>query len=201
MPHRAVPSFTVEIKRARKPLVHTLTRKGIASEWDTRQRPKTLPFKDLFAATNPPSCPSLDSDATRKGPQASVGRILPSLASMDSLPVQEQQEMKESPARRRLARRVSDMVALTGALDSASGEGLTPSALIAESAPQIPVVQEALVVTSDPTDMPSGDVGEQRNTKSKGYWVAYRKAVRRGLPLPLLPAGKRWMRRLPPVCR
>jgi hypothetical protein len=202
VPHRTVPSFTVEIKRARKPSVHALTRKVAAPKWATHHRPKTLPFDDLFAATKPPSHPSLANEATRDGPQASVGRLLPSLASMNSLQVREQQETKEEPARPRRARKVRGSVATSDAPDraAASGEGLPSSSIIAELVPPTPAVQEAHVMASDSADMPSDQMGEPRR-KGKSYFAACRKAVRRGLALPPLRAGERWKRRLPPVCR
>ena len=56
-------------------------------------------------------------------------------------------------------------------------------------------------MASSSPDMPIGHVEERRNKKGKDYGAAYRKAVRRGLALPPLPAGERWKRRLPPACR
>ncbi len=202
MPHRTVPSFTVEIRRARKPSVHALTRKVAAPNWDAHHRPKRLPFDDLFAATKP-SRLSLGVEATHDGSQASVGRLLPSLASTNSLQVREQQETREEPARQRRARKVSGRVETSGAPDSvtASGEALASSLTKAESVPPTPAMQEAHVTTSSPADIPSADMEQRRNTKGKDYRTAYRKAVRRDLPLPLLPAGERWKRRLPPICR
>ena len=201
MPHRAVPSFTVEIKRARKPSVHALTRKVAAPNWDAHHRPKRLPFDDLFAATKP-SRLSLGVEATHDGSQASVGRILPSLASMNSLPVREHQETKEEPARPRRARKVRGSVATSDAPEraTASGEGFPSSSITAELVPPTPAVQEVHVTASDSADIPISRVGEPRR-KGKPYFAACRKAVRRGLPLPPLRAGERWKRRLPPVCR
>ena len=201
VPHRTVPSFTVEIKRARKPSVHALTRKVAAPNRDAHHRPKRLPFDDLFAATKP-SRLSLGIEATHDGSQARVGRLLPSLASMNSLQVREQQETKEEPARPRRARKIRGSVATSDAPEraTASEEGLPSSSIIAELVPPTPAVQEAHVTASDSADMPSGPVGQQRN-KAKDYWATYRRAVRRGLALPPLPAGERWKRRLPPVCR
>ncbi len=204
MPHRIVPSFTVEIKRARKPSVHGLTRKVAPPDWDTHHRPKSLPFKDLFAAPKPPSHLSLGRATGHDGPQASVGRLLPSLASMNSLQVREQQDTKEEPARQRKARKVRGSVATSDAPDSAtaSGEGLPASSITAEPvSPELAVVRAAHVVGAHSADMPSGPVGQQRNKKGKDYGATYRKAVRRGRALPPLPAGERWKRRLPPVCR
>ncbi len=201
MPHRTAPSFTVEIKRARKPSVHALTRKVVVPDRDTHHRPKTLPFDDLFSAMKPLSSHSLGSEATHDSPKARVGRILPSLSSMNSLPAREKQETKERPGRQRRPRNTSGRVAASDAPDIASGEGLSPSAIITELAPPTLAVQEAHIMAASSTDMPSGHVGEQRNKKGKGYLAAYRRAVRRGLPLPPLRAGERWKRRLPPACR
>ncbi len=195
----------MEVKRARKPSVLALTRKVGVPDRDAHHRPKRLPFDDLFAATNPPSRLSLGSEATHGGPQPSVGRILPSLASMNSLPVREQQETKEEPARQRMARKVSGRVATSDAPNSASasasGEGFSSSSNTAEFVPPTPATQEVHVMTSSSADTPSGHVEERRNKKGKHYWAAYRKAMRRGLALPPLPAGERWKRRLPPACR
>ncbi len=203
MTHRTVPSFTVEIKRARKPSVHGLTRKVAPPDWDTHHRPKSLSFKDLFAAPKPPSHLSLGRATEHDGRQASVGRLLPSLASMNSLQVREHQETREEPARPRRARKVRGSVETSDVPDgvTASGEGLGSSSTKAELVPPTPAMQEAHVTASSSADMPSADMEQRRNTKGKDYRTACRKAVRRGLPLPPLPAGERWKRRLPPVCR
>ncbi len=172
-----------------------------APEFATHHRSKRLPFDNLFAATKPPSRLSLGSEATRDAPQASVGRLLPSLASMNSLQVREQQETKEEPVRHRMVRKMTGRVAPSDAPDSASEAGLASSSSTAEIVSPVPAMQEAHAMASYSPDMPSGRVGERRNKKGKGYWAAYRKAVRRGLTLPRLPAGERWKRRLPPACR
>jgi hypothetical protein len=198
-----MPSFTVEIKRARKPSVLALTRKVVVPDRDAHHRPKRLPFDDLFAATKPPSSLPMGSETTHGNPKASVGRILPSLASMNSLPVREHQETKEGPARQRRARKMRGRVATSDAPDRtiAPGEGLASKSNTADLVPPTPAVQEAHVMASASADMPNGYAGEQRNKKGKGYWAAYRKALRRGRALPSLPAGERWKRRLPLVCR
>jgi hypothetical protein len=202
VPHRAIPSFTVEIKRAKKPSVLALTRKVVVSDRDTHHRPKRLPFDDLFAATKPPSSLLLGSETTHDNPKASVGRILPSLASMNSIPVREQQETKEEPARQRRARKISGRVATSDAPDRATAprKGLAPSSNTGELVPPEPATQEVHVVASSSADTPSGHVEERRNKMGKHYWAAYRKAMRRGSALPRLPAGERWKRRLPPAC-
>ena len=199
MPHRTVPSFTVEIKRARKPSIHGLTRKVAASDWDTHHRPKTLPFKELFAALKPSSRLPLGSEDPHDSPRASVGRILPSLASMNSLQAQEQQETKEEPARQKRARKLSGRVATSDAPGSASGEDFATLSITADLVPLVPAVGAAHVVGSYSADIPSDQMGEPRR-KGKSYFAACRKAVRRGLALPPLRAGERWKRRLPPAC-
>jgi len=202
VPHRTVPSFTVEIKRARKPALHALTRKVVAPNWDIHHRPKPFLFDDLFADTQPSSRLSPGSEAMQEGSQARVGRVLPSLASMASLQARERQETKEKPERRGMARKTRGRVQTSDALDlaTASGEGLASSANTAELVTPTPAVQEAHVMASS-TVMPSGHVKRRRNRKGKDYGAAYRKAVRRGLALPPLRAGERWKRRLPPMCR
>jgi hypothetical protein len=203
VPHRAVPSFTVEIKRARKPSVHTLTREVAAPDWDAQHRLKMLPFEDLFAATKPPSRLPMSSEATHDGPQARVRRLLPSLASMNSLQVREQQDKQERPARKRMAQKIGGRVTTGAASDGemAPGEGLGSSSITAEFVPPTPPVPEAHVMSSYSADLPSDHVGQQRDKKGKVYGAAYRRAVRRGRPVPPLPPGERWKRRLPPVCR
>ena len=203
MPHRTVPSFTVEIKRARKPSAHPLSGKLVALDVETRHRPKTPPFKDLFAATKLPAQLSQSSEATHDGSQARVGRILPSLASAAPRIGGDQQETKERPARRRMMRKTSGWGAITDAPASATmpAEGISSSSTTAEGVPFTQAMGEAHVVAADSAGMLSGHVDEQRRKKDKGYWVDYRKAVRRGRPLPRLLAGERWKRRLPPLCR
>ncbi len=203
MPHRTIPSFTVEIKRARKPSAHPLSGKLVALDFETRHRPKTPSFKDLFAVTKLPAQLSQNSDAMHDGSQARVGRILPSLASADPRIGGDQQETKERPARRRMTRKTSSRVAITDAPASATmpAEGISSSSTTAEVAPFTQAMGETHVVAADSAGMLSGHVNEQRKKKAKGYWVAYRKAVRRGRPLPPLPAGERWKRRLRHSCR
>ena len=203
VPHRTVPSFTVEIKRARKPSVHAVTGSVAAPDWDAHRRPKTPPFDDLFAATKPPSRPSLGNEAMDAGPQASVGRLLPSLALMNSLPIGEQKETREEPAQSRRARKVRGSVTTSDAPNraTASGEGIPSSSNTAEFVPPIPGKPEAHVTASSPPDMVSDHAGERRTRRGKVYGAAYRKAVRQGHSLPGLPAGERWKRRLPPACR
>jgi hypothetical protein len=202
VPHRTVPSFTVEIKRARKLSAHPLSGRLVALDFETRHRPKTPSFKDLFAATKLPAQLSQTSEATHDGSQARVGRILPSLASAAPRIVGDQQETKERPARRRMTRKTSGRVATADAPASATmpAEG-TSSSTTAEGVPFTQAMGEAHVVASDSAGMLRGHVNEPRKKKDKGYWVAYRKAVRRGRPLPRLQAGERWKRRLPPSCR
>jgi hypothetical protein len=203
MPHRTVPSFTVEIKRARKPSVHALTRKVVVPDRDNHHRRMTFPSKDIFAETNPPSGLSLDSGAVHDIRQVSAGRILPSFAPMNSLQAREQQETKEGPPQQRMARTISGRVATGDALDSATAprEGLASLLNTAELVPPTPVTQEVRVMASSSADMPSSHVDERRSKKGKHYGAAYRTAMRRGLALPPLPAGERWKRRLPPACR
>ena len=122
---------------------------------------------------------------------------------MNSLQVREHQETKEEPARQRKVRKVRGSVATSDAPHraTASEEGVPSSLITAELVPPTPAVQEVHVTASDSADMPSAVMEQRRNTKGKDYRTACRKAVRRGLALPPLPAGERWKRRLPPVCR
>jgi hypothetical protein len=69
------------------------------------------------------------------------------------------------------------------------------------SAPRTGAVPDMHVVASSPREMSSSHAEEPRGKKRNAYWAAYRKAVRWGLPLPSLPAGERWKRRLPPMAR
>jgi hypothetical protein len=148
-------------------------------------------------------------------PRAGTGRILPSLTkAVDPLQVREQQETDERNARRTLAQKAGSKAATaeeSNAQVAPRQRHVSPSDAgefhvadetpAAGSAPQTGAVRETHIVASSPCEMPSGYAKEPRGKKRHAYWAAYRKAVRRGQPLPSLPAGERWKRRLPPACR
>jgi hypothetical protein len=213
--HRTTPSFAVEIKRARTPSVGTSTRKAVSFESDTRHRPKMRPSGDLFAAAQSPSRLSLGGETASDAPRARTGRILPSLTKVvDPIQARQQQETDERTARRTLAQKTCSKAATAEesiaavtprkrhvSPASAGGFHVTDEPPAVGSAPQTGAVRETHIVASSPRKMPSGHAEEPRGKKRHAYWAAYRKAVRRGLPLPSLPAGERWKRRLPPVVR
>jgi hypothetical protein len=194
--HRTTPSFTVEIKRAKTPSVGTSTGEAVSFESDIRRKGKKLPSEDLFAGMKLPSQSSLGSETTSDAPRIKTGRILPSLTRVaDPLQVREQQETDERLARQSMVRETSNK-----AVPSNAGEfHMTDETPAVGSAPQTGAVRETHVAASSPAEMPSSHAEEPRQKKGNAYWPAYRKAVRRGLPLPSLPAGERWKRRLPPV--
>jgi hypothetical protein len=213
--HRTTPSFAVEIKRAKTPSVGTSTRKAVSFEGDTRHRPKMRPSDDRFAGIKSPFQSPLGSETTSDASRARTGRILPSLTKVvDPIQARQQQATDERLARRTLAQKTGSKAAIAeesiaaGAPRkrhvspaSAGGFHVTDEPPAVGSAPQTGAVRETHGVASSPREMPSGDTGERRGKRGSVYGIAYRKAVRRGLPLPLLPAGERWKRRLPPVVR
>jgi hypothetical protein len=213
--HRTVPSFTVEIKRAKKPSVRDLTRKVLALESDTHHRPKTLSSRDLFAALKSPSLSSPGGQPTSDAPQAKTGRILLSLTGVvEAIQARQHQEKDRQPVQRTRTGKMGGKAATADESNAAvaprkrhvspsnAGEfHATDETPVAGSAPQTGAVRETHIVASSPSEMPSGHAEEARGKKRHGYRAAYRKAVRRGLPLPSLPAGQRWKRRLPPRCR
>jgi hypothetical protein len=210
VPHKTIPSFTVEIKRARKPSVNAPTRKGVMFENDIRRAMNRLPAENLFAATKPPTRLTPDSEINPDAPRVRTGRILPSLTCVD--PLQARQETKDRPALGSMARKAGSKVATVEEPDvaAASPRGLAsdlPEVRVTSDMPaagptrHAGAVRDTRVTASSPAEMPSRPAGEQRGRKGTGYWRAYRKAVRRGLSLPPLAVGQRWKRRLPVVCR
>jgi hypothetical protein len=122
--------------------------------------------------------------------------------------------MDERNARRTLAQKTGSKAAIVAEADAAgaprkrhvspanAGEfHVADGALAVSSAPLTGAVPDTHLVASSSREMPSGHAEEPRGKKRNTYWAAYQKAVRRSLPLPSLPAGQRWKRRLPPVCR
>jgi hypothetical protein len=213
--HRTTPSFAVEIKRARTPSVGTSTRRAVAFESDTCHRPKMRPSDDPFAAAKSLSRLPLSGETTSDAPRARTGRVLPSLIRVvDPIQARQQQEMDERNARRTLAQKTGSKAATAEESIAAvaprkphvspantgefHGTDETPAG---GSAPLTGAVPDTHLVASSSREMPSGHAEEPRGKKRNTYWAAYRKAVRRSLPLPSLPAGQRWKRRLPHACR
>ncbi len=133
---------------------------------------------------------------------------------VEPIQARQQQETDERLARQRIARKTSSKAVTAEESNAAvaprqryvspSNAGdihVTDETPAVGLAPQTGDVRETRGAASSSPEMPSGHVEEPRGKKGNAYGIAYRKAVRRGLPLPRLPAGQRWKRRLPSAVR
>jgi hypothetical protein len=207
---RAKPSFTVEIKRANKRLRHIASSSG-------RDQAEALGWANALLVSEPAPVPELRSvlapagQAETEAPQSRSGRVLPDLSWVDPVQTRERQEAEERAARRR-AIPGTRRRATTGEEPKAQTVlDLTPmtvKASAAEPASEIVVAAEQAAEQLNGPNTPAealNDTAPEQARKRLGdkgrvYRAAYPKTQRRGLPMPSLPRGERWKRRLPPAC-
>jgi hypothetical protein len=70
-----------------------------------------------------------------------------------------------------------------------------------EPAPAVEAPEPATAGQGSTGDAAPEHAAARRGGRNKRYRAACRRAMRRGRPLPPLPAGQRWKRRLPVMCR
>jgi hypothetical protein len=201
---RAQSSFTVEIKRAtrRTPEVLTLAktsslrRSSLADQVFSKVsgRPLSADFggpEDPASVQQTPSVSLTSPEVHKPEPQTQPRRVLPDLLSVPVDPVAERikQEAEERASRYRAARKVRtrESPATRAARPMSKTSALAP--VTAEA-----VAEARTVAQSTQQGLPSP------RRKWNVLAAKARRAEREGQPLPRLPAGQRWKRRLPKAC-
>jgi hypothetical protein len=225
--HPARPSFTFEIKRAnrRSPEVVTLSRtsstslssdslalagqvfgkvSGRPADAGARsgriEGPAPARLTHLFDAT--PGVEQTHRAGFLQPPVATPRRVLPDLISAPVDPVEERvrQEVEERATRRRGPRvkhpksEVTSQITTSGdtsLLAPDAAEAILPDLTPASGLGSAPLVQV-------PNSCGSGAVSP--NPINAALLRRVKRAKRSGQPLPRLPAGQRWKRRLPQAC-
>jgi hypothetical protein len=222
--HQARPSFTFEIKRAnrRSPEVVTLSRasstvlssdslalaaqvfgKVSGQPADTGARSGRIEGHAPARLTHLFDAPVAEQTAragSLQPPAVTPRRVLPDLLSTPVDPVEEQvrQDAEEEATRRRGPRvkraksRVAPSTTKFGVLPAPDAATEVSSDL----KPTNSLVSEPLVRTQSF----SGSGEPSRSRIGAALLGRIKRAERSGLPLPRLPAGQRWKRRLPKVC-
>ena len=223
--HSGRSSFTFEIKRAsrRTPEVLTLSKTsptassslldqvfGKASDRSDAAQFGRLegPAADRASSRSDSLSARAWDTGERTGTSAEqpTRRVLPDLLAAPVSPLEErvQQEAEERAARRRAARDRTSRVEQVAFAE--------PSRATAETRVEIATSNDNAVAGADgspaPTDItPSSEAGPVTYGKRTGTTrrsdnlrALCRRATKQGLPLPRLPAGSRWKRRLPWTC-
>ena len=225
--HQARPSFTFEIKRAnrRSPEVVTLSRtsstslssdslalagqvfgkvSGRPADAGARsgriEGPAPARLTHLFDAT--PGVEQTERAGSLQPREATPRRVLPDLLSAPVDPVEERlrQDAEERATRRRAPRvrrpknRVSHPTSKSG--DSNLLARDAAQAVLPDLTPASGLVSAPLVQV--PNSCGSGAVSP--NPINAALLRRVKRAKRSGQPLPRLPAGQRWKRRLPKAC-
>jgi hypothetical protein len=218
--HQARSSFTFEIKRASKRATEVMAlskttsfaRSSLADQvfskvverprgpqYDEIERSAPVHLARVFTSARPEvNEPKLSAQPVQVPPR----RILPDLFSIPIDPVAERvrQEAEERATHRRAprVRRTKDWGAPQ---TSKSGDGglLVPEAAQADLPDLTP--ESGLASRSPVQAQNSSGSGEpSRNRISIALSNRITRAERSGQPLPRLPAGQRWKRRLPKAC-
>ncbi len=200
---RAQSSFTVEIKRAtrRTPEVLTLSktsslrRSSLAEQVFSKvsERPHPPQFArgehpPLIQQTPPPSLTLPVADNPELQAQWSPRRVLPDLLSVpvDLVAERIKQEAEERVTRRKASReergRMSPATRAARSLSKATAPAAAATEAFAEARAVAQPVQQGL---------------HSPRRKWNMLAVRARRAEREGQPMPRLPAGQRWKRRLP----
>jgi len=223
---RARSSFTLEIKRSNRRTTEIATPGTTASVVSSSladqvfgafsAKPATRQSSDAEPRA-PETTPALAGE-NRSGPAPvapHVPRVLPDLLSIPLDPVQERvvREAEEQAARRAAARntraRPADRHPAVArepapkpahiAPAAASATTGTPEPASVKPSSTKPVRVKPASATSNKT-APAEYAGVSGTDKLKPLKRAAMRAERLGLPLPRLPAGQRWKRRLPKAC-
>ncbi len=207
---RAQSSFVVEIKRAsrRTPEVLTLTKtpslrqSSLADQVFSRVSGRPLSARidrpEVNTATQQtPSAPPIMATTPELQTQPSPRRVLPDLLSVPVDPVAERikQEAEERASRYRVARKVR----------TRNSPAIRPARSLSKTTAPVPAVPKADVRTTAVTELQAATpLVQQGLSSARSQWnvltARARRAERAGQPLPRLPAGERWKRRLPTAC-
>ena len=226
--HPARPSFTFEIKRAnrRSSEAVTFTRTSATTRSSdslalagqvfgkVSGRPADAGARSgrieghaptrpthLFAATS--GMEQTHQAGSLQPPAATPRRVLPDLLSTPADPVEERlrQDAEERATRRRGPRvkRAKSMVAPSTSKfgdDSVLSAPDAAKEVSSDLKPTYSLVSEPLAQV----ESPAGSGEPSRNRIGAALLRQIKRAERSGLPLPRVPAGQRWKRRLPKVC-
>jgi hypothetical protein len=195
-------SFTFEIKRANRRTPEVVTRSKTSSQCASLANEvfgaaSTRAFVQASAPVAPPSPVAPDQNEDPRENDASAGppprRVLPDLlsAAMDPVTERMRHEAEERKARRIVAqadrRHASAKPREAARREERTASRITPP----DVAPKVQTETPPSVET-----VPTPTTKDQR----KGLRHAALRAQRAGQPLPRLPAGQRWKRRLPIAC-
>jgi hypothetical protein len=216
-------SFTFEIKRAsrRKPEALTLRENSsphgssfadqVFGKLSAQPR-AALPGKIEVPASvcsTPALSTNLPQVSSTRVPstEQSARRVLPDLLTVPANPVEErvQREAEERVARRRAPRTCRAKGVEHSSVTAAHGT-MAPSLVttivgVSTEAVNVDSSSPAAIITvPQKTTRPVQQVGPSRKRKRNVLTALTKKAERNGRPLPHLPAGQRWKRRLPKTC-
>jgi hypothetical protein len=194
-------SFTFEIKRANRRADEDLTGNKVASGLSLADQVFGKTATGATARTtsvieSPTPVPGIDLFKTTSRP---IRRILPDLLTTLIDPVEERAKLEaEEKARRRASRTVE-----VKATRLSEPNAVTAAVLVVEAAREEHAShqsRESVRPPRNPTETVEKAVSTSDSRKGKSLKAAAMRAERTGRPLPQLPAGQRWKRRLPKVC-
>src|SRR3954464_14625407 len=210
--HRARSSFTFEIKSSNRRTSETVTRDrntsaAVSSLADqvfgkspirplgldtTSEAPAFIPcLNDPIAATD------LNDPVATTAERPLVRRVLPDLLTILVDPVEERAKREAEEKSRRRASRTAEVKATRQS--EARPEPVPPSVPVSVAAQEEHAIHRPTDSVATPP-VPSQMVEEAAlsgNRKGQSLKTSAMRAERTGRPLPRLPAGQRWKRRLP----
>jgi hypothetical protein len=216
-------SFTFEIKRANRRMPEVVTLSKTSSPGSSSLADQVFGKLSVQSRASQPSqinvpasvrpAPSLGTNSpdvsctSEPSAERSARRVLPDLLSIPIDPVEErvQREAEERIDRRRAARvsrakKVVERSSVAAACDDAA----TTPVPTAEDTVREPAVANTqppeAPVSPQKTVHPVQQIATPRKRKWNTLVAALKKAERSGRPVPRLPAGQRWKRRLPHAC-
>ncbi len=215
-------SFTMEIKRAsrRKPEALSLRENSspdgssladqVFGKLSAQPR-AALPHK-IEVPVSVRSTPALSTDSPEASctseplAERSVRRVLPDLLTIPANPVEErvQREAEERVAQRRASRTRRAKGAEHSSPAAAHGAMARPYVATIGAIPKVVNVEdsspEAVITVPQKTVRSVQQVGTSSKRKRNVLAALTKRAERNGSPLPRLPSGQRWKRRLPRAC-
>jgi hypothetical protein len=216
--HPVRSSFTFEIKRANRRAPEVLTRSKTSSpersfladqvfgKLPAQPRASQPSQIDVPASVQPAPVFGTNSRkvsvTTEPSAEKSVRRVLPDLLSpVTPLEQRVQYEAEERAVRRRAPRTTRVKKEAERSSVAAARED-APSTLAVTLEPVVAKshLPEAVTTLPQEADQSIEQVTPSQQRKRNILPTVFRKAERAGRPLPLLPAGQCWKRRLPKAC-
>jgi hypothetical protein len=208
---RAQSSFTVEFKHATRRTSEVLTLEKTSS-----LRRSALADQVFRTATGRSFSPgigrkddpgpvqqTLSPDVTSPGAGSPVQqarplprRVLPDLLSIPEDPVAERIKQEEEERATRRGKAQKERRRHTSRLPRPESRDKT----LQRALPTVPDAARAAVIAPNAVVEPVAQARAPRSRKWNVLVTKARRAAREGLPMPRLPAGHRWRRRLPKVC-